>query len=149
MQGWWPKTTGKAFQTETTSTHLHDYFSPSKFFFSWNSSSACSSAGRLLRLVSKRYYPARGKLWKLKKALYGLRDAPRAWQEHSAEARQDMGGRRLKSDTVPYYFFEYKRFMPVHVDDVTIVGLRARELTPGKSANSLEGHHTMQVLRFS
>ena len=101
----------------------------------------------------KEYYPARDKPWKLKKALYGLRDAPKAWQEHFAEVLQDMGGRRFKSDSNLYYFSEYKCFMLVYVDDVMIVGLRARdlftkmqekvllretgELTPGKSAKFL------------
>ena len=52
----------------------------------------------------KECHTGRDVLWKLKKALYGLKEAPRAWQEHFAEVLQIWGGKRLKADSTLYYF---------------------------------------------
>ena len=54
------------------------------------------------------YYPkdSSGKrvLWRLRCALYGLKIAPKQWQEHFAVLLTELGGVRLKSDPNVYYF---------------------------------------------
>ena len=76
----------------------------------------------------KEFYPDRTTVWKLKRALYGLRDAPRAWQEHFAQVLQDLGGKRFKSDANLYYFDNFQTYLIVYVDDLMLVGLQAEDL---------------------
>ena len=45
----------------------------------------------------KEYYPHRHVLWKPKRALYGLKNAPKAWQDYFAELLRELGGKRLMS----------------------------------------------------
>ena len=40
------------------------------------------------------YFPFREVIWKLKRAVYGLRAAPREWEDHFAEQLQAMGFKR-------------------------------------------------------
>ena len=42
-------------------------------------------AGELYVVPPREFYDQGSALWKLKKALYGLRTAPRAWQDRVAE----------------------------------------------------------------
>ena len=44
------------------------------------------------------YYPDFKCLWKLNKAMYGLKQSPRLWQEHFAKVIAELGFRRCKSD---------------------------------------------------
>ena len=44
----------------------------------------------------KEFYPNGDCLWRLKKAMYGLRQAPKLWQEHVMTSK--LGFRRCKSD---------------------------------------------------
>lgn len=43
------------------------------------------------------FLPGKRILWKLRRAVYGLRSAPRDWQDHFASEMQQNGIRRLKS----------------------------------------------------
>ena len=45
------------------------------------------------------FYPEKKVLWKLKKAIYGLRSSPKAWQEHLADTMTKMSFRRLHPDS--------------------------------------------------
>ena len=55
----------------------------------------------------KEYYPQGGILWRLKKAMCGLKGAPRAWQEHFASTLQSLGFTRLRSDANVYVHFQF------------------------------------------
>ena len=44
---------------------------------------ACSKA--CVRLAAEKFYPESKCMWRLKKATYELRQAPKLWQEHFAE----------------------------------------------------------------
>ena len=48
------------------------------------------------------FFPSGTTMWKLKRAVYGLRTAPKEWQDHFSEEPQSMGFRRLKSDSNMY-----------------------------------------------
>ena len=61
-------------------------------------------------------------LWKLHKALYGLRTAPKQWQDHFALLLADLGAVRLKSDPNVYYFAESGNYLMVYVDDLVLMG---------------------------
>ena len=50
----------------------------------------------------QEYYDSGSALWKLKKALYGLRTAPRAWQGHLAQLLSGRGFVRLQSEANVY-----------------------------------------------
>ncbi len=47
----------------------------------------------------KEYYPEGTTLWRLKKAMYGLRSSPKAWQDYFAKSMTELGFRRLLSMT--------------------------------------------------
>lgn len=68
------------------------------------------------------FYPKGTTLWKLKKAMYGLRQAPRRWQEHFATTMKDMGGLPLKSEPNVYYFKDRKLWVLCYVDDLIVIG---------------------------
>ena len=62
-----------------------------------------------------------GILWKLKKALYGLRAAPAAWQKHFAKVvTTSLHFTRSKYD--PNVYFAPGIWILVHVDDILLVG---------------------------
>ena len=61
-------------------------------------------------------------LWRLKRALYGLRTAPRAWQKCFAEELQKLGFRRLKSDGNIYVHMIFTIIIFVYVDDFMVFG---------------------------
>ena len=76
----------------------------------------------------KEYYPGQKVLWRLKKALYGLKEAPKAWQDHFAEVLLNLGGCRMKADANLYYFEDDVCWVLVYVDDLLIVGQTFNEL---------------------
>ncbi|CAE8633525.1 unnamed protein product, partial [Polarella glacialis] len=64
-----------------------------------------------------------GKLWRLKKALYGLRKAPAFWAEQFATAMVDkLGFKRLQSDRTYFYRKDRRCDVVVHVDDPIVAG---------------------------
>lgn len=52
------------------------------------------------------FYPDGGILWRLQKAMRGLKTAPQAWLLHFAETLAKMGAKRLRSQHRVYYFSE-------------------------------------------
>ena len=57
------------------------------------------------------FYPHGGVLWKLRRALYGLRNAPRLWQDHF---------KRMKSDPNLYAHNSKKLYVLCYVDDLMV-----------------------------
>ena len=68
------------------------------------------------------FYPEQQTLWKLKKAMYGLKAAPRAWQDHYAKTMEQLGATRLVSAHNIYRFLEHNVFVMAYVDDLLFVG---------------------------
>ena len=68
------------------------------------------------------YYPTRNCLWKLNRAMYGLKQSPRLWQEHFAKTMQKLGFRRCKSDSNLYCHSSKQLYVLAYVDDLMIVG---------------------------
>ena len=68
------------------------------------------------------YYPNGGVLWKLRKAMYGLKQSPRMWQQHFASVAASLGFERLKSDSNLYFQPERRCYMLCYVDDLLIFG---------------------------
>jgi len=65
--------------------------------------------------------------WRLKKALYGLRESPRLWGEYLAEQLGNLGWHRVRSE--PQLFVHSSLALLVaHVDDFLLTG--PRELLP-------------------
>jgi hypothetical protein len=44
------------------------------------------------------YYPDHNVVWKLKRALYGLKKSPRLWQDHFATVMKKLNSSRMMSD---------------------------------------------------
>ena len=61
-----------------------------------------------------------GELWRLIKALYGLRQAPRLFQEWLALALMEIGFRRLRSDAQCYVKHPWQALLTVHADDILL-----------------------------
>ena len=71
----------------------------------------------------KEFYPSGDCLWRLKKAMYGLRQAPKLWQEHFADVMiSKLGFRRCKSDPNLYCQESGKLYVVAYVDDLLVVG---------------------------
>ncbi|OLP95903.1 Retrovirus-related Pol polyprotein from transposon TNT 1-94 [Symbiodinium microadriaticum] len=71
------------------------------------------------------FYPNGGVLWKLRRAMYGLKQSPKAWQLHFASVMADLGFQRLKSDANLCFHPEYKLYLLCYVDDVLLFGAKA------------------------
>ena len=59
-------------------------------------------------------------LWKLWKALYGLKTSPKLWQQHLSSKLEELGLRKNKAD--PCIFMGEKLLVMRYVDDLLIVG---------------------------
>ena len=84
---------------------------------------ACSNVWRSVRWPPKEFYPNGDCLWKLKKAIYRLKQAPKLWQEHFAEVMTSkLGFRRCKSDPNLYCHESGKLYVLAYVDNLLAVG---------------------------
>ena len=61
-----------------------------------------------------------GRVWRLNKALYGLRRSPQLWQEHLAGCLDRAGFKRCKADPTLYVHREHGWILTAHVDDLFI-----------------------------
>ena len=61
-----------------------------------------------------------GRVWRLGKALYGLRRSPQLWQEHLAACLNRAGFQRCKADPTLYVHREHGWALTAHVDDLFI-----------------------------
>ena len=72
--------------------------------------------------------PAQPTIWRLRKALYGCRRAPRLWYEHLQNALQTEKFMPTTGDPSLYVNKELNMFVLAHVDDLIISGPKnARE----------------------
>ena len=78
-----------------------------------------ATAGLVLR-PPEEYYTNPNILWRLHKAMYGLRSSPKAWQEHLAKVLTDLGLKRLQSE--PNVYTNGKVYIMVYVDDLLFTG---------------------------
>ena len=67
-------------------------------------------------------------VWKLKRALYGLKTAPKQWQDYFADVLGELGGERLRSEPNVYYFAAEKNYVLVYVDDLVVLGTTPKPL---------------------
>ena len=70
----------------------------------------------------KEYYPEGTTLWRLKKAMYGLRSSPKAWQDYFATSMSDLGFKRLLSEANVYANSTNDVYIMVYVDDIMVIG---------------------------
>ena len=70
------------------------------------------------------FYPDAGKpvVWQLQRAMYGLRSAPRDWQDHFASVLQGLQYHRLQSDPNLYVHYDHMVILLAYVDDLMIFG---------------------------
>ena len=80
------------------------------------------SQGELYVVPPQEFYDQGSVLWKLKKALYGLRTAPRAWQDHLAELLYTHNFKRMQSEANIYVNLALKVTILVYVDDLMVCG---------------------------
>eukprot|EP00439_Symbiodinium_sp_Y106_P028667 s6609_g3.t1 len=71
----------------------------------------------------KEFYPEGNCLWRLKKAVYGLRQAPKLWQEHFAEVMTTkLGFRSTFSLGLEMTVLRPRLYVLAYVDDLLVVG---------------------------
>ena len=70
----------------------------------------------------KELCPQQDKIWRLKKAMYGLRSSPKAWQDYLAEVLQRLSFIRLKSEPNVYTNATRDCYIMVYVDDLLVLG---------------------------
>ena len=68
------------------------------------------------------YNPEDQVVWKLNKAIYGLRSSPHAWQKHLAETLQQLGMHRLASEPNVFKTATGNAFVLCYVDDLLFLG---------------------------
>ena len=61
-------------------------------------------------------------LWRLNKAMNGLKQSPRLWQEYYASVMKLLGFRYCKSDPNPYCHSSKQLYVLAYVDDLLIAG---------------------------
>ena len=71
------------------------------------------------------FYPEGRTLWKLKKALYGLKHSPKLWQQHFAAVMKQNGFVRMKSDPNLYVHESKQLYVLAYVDDLMFFGSKA------------------------
>ena len=70
------------------------------------------------------HYPGGNILWRLLKATYGLKTAPKAWQDFVASVLKDLEITRCKSDSNLYYHKSSRVHLLLYGEDVLIFGKR-------------------------
>eukprot|EP00435_Cladocopium_sp_Y103_P020287 s1005_g4.t4 len=78
--------------------------------------------GNILMRPPKEFYTDPNILWRLKKAMYGLRSSPKAWQDHLATVLQQLGYIRLTSEPNVFRHPDNKAYIMVYVDDLLFTG---------------------------
>ena len=68
------------------------------------------------------YNPADKVIWKLNKAIYGLRSSPSAWQKHLADVLQQLGLQRNGAEPNIYMTATRDCYVLAYVDDLLFLG---------------------------
>ena len=68
------------------------------------------------------FYPEGRTLWKLRKALYGLKHSSKLWQQHFASVMEKNNFRCMKSDPNLYVHESKKLYVLAYVDDLMFLG---------------------------
>ena len=76
-------------------------------------------------------------VWRLNKAIYGLRSSTKAWQNHLAEVMQQLGLRRLVSEPNVYATPQGDAYILCYVDDLLFIG---QQETVNKLFKSIQQH---------
>ena len=66
-----------------------------------------------------------GRVWKLRRALYGLKSAPRSWQQHAASVLEGLGWERMQTDTSMFKCVRGDELVGaavLYVDDIMAAG---------------------------
>ena len=71
------------------------------------------------------FYPEGKTLWRLRKALYGLKHSPKLWQSHFASVMERNTFRRMKSDPNLYVHNTEQLYVLAYVDDLVFFGSEA------------------------
>ena len=82
---------------------------------------------RVMLIPPKEFYPEANCLWRLKKAMYGLKQAPALWQQHFCSVMIKLGMRRCKADPNLYCHTSGDLCVLCYVDDLLVCG--KQELT--------------------
>ena len=61
-------------------------------------------------------------MWRLKRALYGLKNAPKLWQQHLASRLELKDFQRMKSDPSLHFHTKRKIYLLCYVDDLMLFG---------------------------
>ena len=64
----------------------------------------------------------KGKVWRMRKALYGFKQSPRAWYAKFAKEMKDLGFRPSNYDSCVFINTETNVIVTLHVDDMKILG---------------------------
>ena len=78
----------------------------------------------ILVIPPLEYYPEGKTLWKLKRALYGLRNAPRLWQDRFASVMERNNFQRMKSEPDLYVRKTKRLYVLAYVDDLMFFGCK-------------------------
>ena len=70
----------------------------------------------------QEFYPTNNCLWKLNKAMCGLRQSPQLCQSHFASVIVKLGFRRCKSDSNLYCHMSRDLYLLAYVDDLLVAG---------------------------
>ena len=84
---------------------------------------AAAATADLYMYPPKEFYnPADKIIWKLNKAIYGLRSSPKAWQNHLAQVLKQLGLQRSAAEPNIYFTSTRDCFVLVYVDDLLFLG---------------------------
>ena len=83
------------------------------------------------------YNKSDGIVWKLNKAIYGLRSSPKALRTHLAEVLQQLGLHRSVAEPNIYYTQQRDAYILVYVDDLLLLG---DEATTNKVCEAIQQH---------
>eukprot|EP00435_Cladocopium_sp_Y103_P034718 s2074_g9.t1 len=99
---------------------------------------AAAAAADLFMYPPAEFYNAFDQIvWRLNKAIYGLRSSPKAWQNHLAEVMQQFGLRRLVREHNVYATPQGDAYILCYVDDLLFNG---QQETVNKLFKSIQQH---------